>query len=172
VRSIVVCVIAALGAATAFAETPNTLLDPAVALDGEHGGAVALWGGRVFAHAADVGDDCLEVGALPLRPSDGRPVRRDRTREGQHFIACGPGEFASADHPVRSYLTVSGTVRGVERRFVRRGCSYLIDDAGHWDTGSAREPAPRGCTVMLPIVDVDDSRSWREDPTPGSMPQL
>jgi starvation-inducible outer membrane lipoprotein len=170
--SLVICVAVSIGSTTAFAETPSTLLDPAVALDGQHQGAVVLWGGRVFSHAAYIGEHCLEVGALPLRRSDGRPLRRDRMLEGQHFIACGPGDFASAAHPSRSCLTVSGTVRGVERRFVRRSCAYLVDDAGHLDISSARDPSNGGCTVSLPIVDVGDARSWREDPTPASMPQL
>ena len=169
-RSIVVCLAAALGTASALAQTPAPLLDPAAALDGKHDGSAVLWGGRVFAQAADVGAHCLEIGALPLRSSDGRPMRRDRVREGQHFIACGPDAFGSAEHPVRSYLTVAGTVRHVERRFVRRRCGYLIDASGHRDTSSAREPANDGCTVLLPVVDVDDTRAWREDPTPASMP--
>jgi starvation-inducible outer membrane lipoprotein len=172
-RSIAVCLIVALGTGTTLAaESPKALLDPTVALDGHQNGAAVLWGGRVFSRADDAGHNCLEIASLPLLPSDGHPARRDRVREGQHFIVCGPQGFASAEHPVRSYLTIAGSVRGVEQRFVRRSCDYLIDSAGHRDLASARQPAEHGCTVSLPIVDVEDSRSWREDATPASAPML
>lgn len=157
-------------AAVALADTSTPLLDPAVALDGRHDGAAVLWGGRVFVRSENAGDHCLEIAALPLRPDDGRPIGRDRMIEGQHFIACGPAGFASAAHPVRSYLTIAGTVRGIEQHIVARRCDYLVDHAGHQDYGSAREPLDHGCKLTLPVVDVADSRSWREDPTPGSMP--
>jgi hypothetical protein len=170
-RPILTCLAAALVAGAAFADTPQkVLLDPAVALDGKHEGADVLWGGRVFARSEDSGDHCLEISALPLRASDGRPVLNDPTAQGQHFVACGPDGFASAAHPVRSYLTITGTVRNVDHRFLPHHCGYLIDAQGHWDKGSAREPTNNGCDFAMPVVDVVESRAWPETPTRPGMP--
>jgi hypothetical protein len=165
-RPLIVAALSAVcvGSISAAASTP--LLDPAVALDGRHDGATVLWGGRVFARTDS---RCLEVAALPLRSTDGRPVGRDRVREGQHFIACGDG-FGSTSHPVRSYVTIAGTVHGVEQRVVRAHCGNVIYADGRQDYGSSRREVEHACELALPIVDVADSRSWREDPTPSSMP--
>lgn len=151
------------GASASGAGSRLDRVDPSAAAGG-YDGATVLWGGRIFARKVDTDGECLEIAALPLRAGDARPTTNVQ-REGQHFIACGGHGFVSGAHSVGSFLTVAGSVRGVEERVLPRSCGYATYDNGRIAKGSLRATVEHGCALKLPVVDAAHSRSWREKPS-------
>ena len=152
---------AALPAAAAPSASTPVLLNVQAASAPSQFGSAVLWGGRVLARDDNSGQTCLTIVAAPLTGAQGRPelpvnYSDDADRPGSRFFACGASTFSSADFNKGRLVTVAGRFAAIQERMVRGDCADHQAIVSHLPAES--------CVMQIPVVAVDDARSWASDP--------
>lgn len=136
-----------------------------LAARGGYQGATVLWGGLIVDHVTESGQTCLQVVATPLDEHSGRPTHTpyslgSNQLPGQRFFACQSSPLSESDYAIGRVVTVAGTLGIVQERVLPTSSCMGEPDLSR----TAHEMTARGCTLQVPVVTIQDSRSWVAPP--------
>lgn len=153
---------ASLTASGADPARSKVFSSPAEAAKGAFEGATVLWGGRIFERETSDGQHCIGVVAFPLSRKDGRPDTR--AQPGQIFYACSAVALDANDYAAGRQVAVAGKVGPIRQRIVGRTCTHVPGNANLSYRGTVVEQVAEGCQARMPVVFVDDGRTWADPP--------